>query len=90
MMLYNRTVLSFGDLQASVNNAADTEQCHTQCLITHLLTNFLLFSSGGHMIAQEFISHVSDDCLFFFLPSLSKTYLSCKLRFKILHLKKEN
>lgn len=60
MMLYNRTVLSFGDLQASVNNAADTEQCHTQCLITHLLTIFLLFSSGGHMIAQEFISHITE------------------------------
>ncbi|XP_021236885.1 Fanconi anemia group C protein isoform X4 [Numida meleagris] len=57
MMLYNCTVLSFGDLLPSVNNIADTEQCHTRCLITHLLTSFLLFSSGGHMIAQEFISH---------------------------------
>ncbi|XP_042682787.1 Fanconi anemia group C protein [Centrocercus urophasianus] len=60
MMFYNRTVLSFGELQASVNSIADTEQYHTQCLITHLLTNFLLFSSGGHMIAQEFISHITE------------------------------
>ncbi|XP_031454393.1 Fanconi anemia group C protein-like [Phasianus colchicus] len=60
MMFYNRTVLSFGELQASVNNIADTEQYHTQCLVTHLLTNFLLFSSGGHMIAQEFISHITE------------------------------
>lgn len=71
MVFYNRTVLSFGELQASVNSIADTEQYHTQCLITHLLTNFLLFSSGGHMIAQEFISHVSGDCFVFcfFFPS---------------------
>ncbi|XP_052557154.1 Fanconi anemia group C protein [Tympanuchus pallidicinctus] len=60
MMFYNRTVLSFGELQASVNSIADTEQYPTQCLITHLLTNFLLFSSGGHMIAQEFISHITE------------------------------
>ncbi|XP_042733479.1 Fanconi anemia group C protein [Lagopus leucura] len=60
MMFYNRTVLSFGELRASVNSIADTEQYHTQCLITHLLTNFLLFSSGGHMIAQEFISHITE------------------------------
>ncbi|XP_048788128.1 Fanconi anemia group C protein [Lagopus muta] len=60
MVFYNRTVLSFGELQASVNSIADTEQYHTQCLITHLLTNFLLFSSGGHMIAQEFISHITE------------------------------
>ncbi|XP_015704765.1 Fanconi anemia group C protein isoform X3 [Coturnix japonica] len=60
MMLYNHPVLSFGDLQAPVNNVADTEQCHTQCLITHLLTNFLFFSSGGHMIAQEFISYITE------------------------------
>ncbi|XP_021236883.1 Fanconi anemia group C protein isoform X3 [Numida meleagris] len=60
MMLYNCTVLSFGDLLPSVNNIADTEQCHTRCLITHLLTSFLLFSSGGHMIAQEFISHITE------------------------------
>ncbi|XP_065601748.1 Fanconi anemia group C protein [Cyrtonyx montezumae] len=60
MVLYNRTVLSFGDLQASVNNIADTEQYHIQCLITHLLTNFILFSFGGHMIAQEFISHITE------------------------------
>ncbi|OXB80110.1 UNVERIFIED_CONTAM: hypothetical protein H355_006942 [Colinus virginianus] len=60
MMLYNRTVLSFGDLQASVNNTADTEQYHIQCLRIHLLTNFLLFSSGGHTIAQEFISHITE------------------------------
>lgn len=59
MMLFNTTTLSVRDLQAAVNSITDTEQCYTQHLTTHLLTNFLLFSSGGHMIAQEFISHVS-------------------------------
>ncbi|NXK55797.1 FANCC protein, partial [Chauna torquata] len=60
MMLFNCTILSVRDLQAAVNNITDTEQCYTQHLITHLLTNFLLFSSGGHTIAQEFISHITE------------------------------
>ncbi|KAI6058244.1 Fanconi anemia group C protein [Aix galericulata] len=60
MMLFNATTLSVRDLQAAVNSMTDTEQCYTQHLTTHLLTNFLLFSSGGHMIAQEFISHMTE------------------------------
>ncbi|NXJ65011.1 FANCC protein, partial [Rostratula benghalensis] len=58
MMLFSRTVLSIKDLEAAVHTVRNTEQCCNQHLITHLLTNFLLFSSGGHMIAQEFIYHV--------------------------------
>lgn len=60
MMLFNATTLSVRDLQAAVNSITDTEQCYSQHLTTHLLTNFLLFSSGGHMIAQEFISHITE------------------------------
>lgn len=82
MMLFNATTLSVRDLQAAVNSITDTEQCYSQHLTTHLLTNFLLFSSGGHMIAQEFISHVSV-VLFLYLPhpplffsSLSKIHFS--------------
>uniref|UniRef100_A0A8B9ZF54 FA complementation group C n=1 Tax=Anas platyrhynchos TaxID=8839 RepID=A0A8B9ZF54_ANAPL len=60
MMLFNATTLSVRDLQAVVNSITDTEQCYSQHLTTHLLTNFLLFSSGGHMIAQEFISHITE------------------------------
>lgn len=60
MMLFNTTTLSVRDLQAAVNNITDTEQRYTQHLITHLLTNFLLLSSSGHMIAQEFISHITE------------------------------
>nr|XP_013805091.1 PREDICTED: Fanconi anemia group C protein-like [Apteryx mantelli mantelli] len=56
VMLFSCTILSVKDLQAAVHKT-DIKQCCTQHLITHLLINFLLFSSGGHMIAQEFISH---------------------------------
>ncbi|XP_069633590.1 Fanconi anemia group C protein isoform X3 [Haliaeetus albicilla] len=57
MLLFSCTVLSVKDLEAAVHSIMDIEQCCNQHLITHLLTNFLLFSSGGHMIAQEFIYH---------------------------------
>ncbi|XP_075597023.1 Fanconi anemia group C protein isoform X2 [Balearica regulorum gibbericeps] len=60
MKLFSCTVLSVKDLEAAVHSITDTEQCCNQHLITHLLTNFLLFSSGGHTIAQEFIYHVTE------------------------------
>ncbi|NXX22212.1 FANCC protein, partial [Podargus strigoides] len=59
MMLFSCTVLSVKDLEAAVHSISDIEQGCNQHLIIHLLINFLLFSSGGYMIAQEFISHVS-------------------------------
>lgn len=52
------------DLEAAVHSVKDVEQCCSKYLITHLLTNFLLFSSGGHTIAQEFIDHVSVSSFF--------------------------
>ncbi|NWS67355.1 FANCC protein, partial [Crotophaga sulcirostris] len=60
MMLSTCTVLSVKDLEAAVHSVMDVEHCCNQQLITHLLTNFLLFSSGGHMIAQEFIHHITE------------------------------
>ncbi|XP_053910712.1 Fanconi anemia group C protein [Cuculus canorus] len=60
MMLFSRTVLSVKDLEAAVHDIIDVKQCCNQQLITHLLTNFLLFSSGGHMIAQEFIHCITE------------------------------
>ncbi|NWJ05442.1 FANCC protein, partial [Crypturellus undulatus] len=57
-MLFNCTALSVKDLQDAVHKA-DIQQSSIQHLTTHLLTNFLLFSSGGHMIAWEYISHMS-------------------------------
>lgn len=60
MMLFNCTVLSVKALEAAVHSITDTEQCCNQHLLTHLLTNFLLFSSGGHTIAQEFIYHITE------------------------------
>lgn len=59
MTLFSCTVLSVKDLEAAVRSATDTEQSCIQRLTTHLLIYFLLFSSGGHMIAQELIYHVS-------------------------------
>ncbi|NXL95468.1 FANCC protein, partial [Alectura lathami] len=59
-MLYNCAILSVRDLQAVVNNITDTKQYYARHLTTHLLTSFLLFSSGGHMIAQECISHINE------------------------------
>ncbi|NXG42635.1 FANCC protein, partial [Psilopogon haemacephalus] len=58
--LFSCTVLSIKDLEAAVHNIADTEHCCIQHLITHLLTCFLLFSSGGHTIAQELIYHITE------------------------------
>ncbi|NXQ92067.1 FANCC protein, partial [Nyctibius grandis] len=60
MMLFRCTVLSVKDLEAAVHSIMDVEQCCNRHLVTHLLTNFLLFSSGGHMIAQEFIYHITE------------------------------
>ncbi|NXY74545.1 FANCC protein, partial [Glareola pratincola] len=60
MMLFSCTVLSVKDLEAAVHTVMDIDQCCNQHLITHLLTNFLLFSSGGHMIAQEFIYYITE------------------------------
>ncbi|XP_008940320.1 PREDICTED: Fanconi anemia group C protein, partial [Merops nubicus] len=60
MMLFSCTVLSVKDLEAAVHSIMDTEQSYIWHLITHLLTNFLLFSSGGHRIAQEFIYHITE------------------------------
>ncbi|NXA37165.1 FANCC protein, partial [Eudromia elegans] len=57
-MLFNCTALSVKDLQDAVHET-DIKQSGTQQLTTHLLISFLLFSSGGHTIAQEYISHVS-------------------------------
>ncbi|NXP28342.1 FANCC protein, partial [Scytalopus superciliaris] len=58
MMLFSCTDLSLKDLEAAVHRITGIEQCCNQNLIIHLLTNFLLFSSGGHMVAQECI-----DCI---------------------------
>ncbi|KAM9213239.1 Fanconi anemia group C protein [Leptosomus discolor] len=60
MMLFNCTVLSVKDLESVVHSITDIKQCCNQDLITHLLTNFLLFSSGGHKVAQEFIDHITE------------------------------
>ncbi|XP_075787933.1 Fanconi anemia group C protein isoform X3 [Pelodiscus sinensis] len=58
MMLFSCTTLSITDLQAAANTKTDKRQSCTRHLVRHLLLSFLLFSSGGHKIAQEFISHV--------------------------------
>ncbi|NXE22699.1 FANCC protein, partial [Ardeotis kori] len=60
MMLFSCTVLSVKDLEAAVQSVTDIDQCCNQHIITHLLTSFLLFSSGGHMIAEEFIYHITE------------------------------
>ncbi|XP_039400202.1 Fanconi anemia group C protein [Mauremys reevesii] len=58
MMLFSCTTLSITDLQAAAGTKTDKRQPCTKHLVRHLLISFLLFSSGGHKIAQEFISHV--------------------------------
>ncbi|XP_043403029.1 Fanconi anemia group C protein isoform X5 [Chelonia mydas] len=58
MMLFSCTNLSITDLQAAASTKTDKRQPCTKHLVRHLLLSFLLFSSGGHKIAQEFISHV--------------------------------
>ncbi|NXJ99195.1 FANCC protein, partial [Corythaixoides concolor] len=60
MMLFSSAVPSVKDLEAAVYSITHIEQCCNQHLITHLLTNFLLFSSGGHTIAQKFIVHITE------------------------------
>ncbi|XP_027509082.1 Fanconi anemia group C protein isoform X2 [Corapipo altera] len=60
MMLFSCTDLSLRDLEAAVHRIMGTEQCWNQPLMTHLLTNFLLFSSGGHLVAQECIYHITE------------------------------
>ncbi|NWR94563.1 FANCC protein, partial [Furnarius figulus] len=60
MMLFSCTDLSLKELEVVVNRITGIEQCCNQYLIIHLLTNFLLFSSGGHMIAQECICHITE------------------------------
>ncbi|NXI75622.1 FANCC protein, partial [Rhipidura dahli] len=59
MMLFSCTELSLKDLEAAVHRITGTEQCWNQCLTTHLLTNFLLFSPGGRKIAQQCIYHIT-------------------------------
>ncbi|NXU94024.1 FANCC protein, partial [Xiphorhynchus elegans] len=60
MMLFSCTDLSLKELEVAVNRVTGIEQCCSPYLILHLLTNFLLFSSGGHMIAQECICHITE------------------------------
>ncbi|NWS33886.1 FANCC protein, partial [Polioptila caerulea] len=60
MMLFSFADLSLKDLEAAVHRVTDTEQSCNQRLTTHLLTNFLLFSPGGHKIAQECIYHITE------------------------------
>ncbi|XP_068858667.1 Fanconi anemia group C protein isoform X2 [Aphelocoma coerulescens] len=59
MKLFSCTDLSLKDLEGAVHRITGIEQCWNQCLTTHLLTNFLLFSHGGHKIAQECIYHIT-------------------------------
>ncbi|NXK41160.1 FANCC protein, partial [Piprites chloris] len=60
MMLFSCTDLSLRDLEAAVHRITGTEQCCNPRLMAHLLTNFLLFSSGGHTVAQECIYHITE------------------------------
>ncbi|XP_057900195.1 Fanconi anemia group C protein [Melospiza georgiana] len=60
MTLFSCRDLSLKDLEAAVHRVTGVEQCCNQQLSTHLLTNFLLFSSGGHKIAQECIHHITE------------------------------
>ncbi|XP_051498918.1 Fanconi anemia group C protein [Apus apus] len=60
MMLFSCEVLSVKDLEAAVQCVKDIEQCCNLHLATHLLTNFLLFSSCGRTVAQELIYHIAE------------------------------
>ncbi|NXA00502.1 FANCC protein, partial [Nesospiza acunhae] len=60
MTLFSCTDPSLKDLEAVVHRVTGVEQCCNQQLTTYLLTNFLLFSSGGHKIAQECIYHITE------------------------------
>ncbi|NXQ53280.1 FANCC protein, partial [Anthoscopus minutus] len=59
MMLFSCANLSLKDLKAAVHRVTGIEQGCSQRLTTHLLINFLLFSPGGHQIAQECIYHIT-------------------------------
>ncbi|NXQ30749.1 FANCC protein, partial [Alaudala cheleensis] len=59
-MLSSCADLSLKDLEAAVHRETGTEQCCNQHLTAHLLTNFLLFSPGGHQLAQECIHHITE------------------------------
>ncbi|NWT54622.1 FANCC protein, partial [Erythrocercus mccallii] len=60
MMLFSCADLSLKDLEAAVHRVMGIEQCCNQHLTAHLLTNFLLFSPGGHKLAQECINHITE------------------------------
>ncbi|NWZ65637.1 FANCC protein, partial [Acrocephalus arundinaceus] len=60
MMLFSCADLSLKDLEAAVHMVTGTEQCCNQSLTTYLLTNFLLFSPGGHKLVQECIYHITE------------------------------
>ncbi|NXB52802.1 FANCC protein, partial [Leucopsar rothschildi] len=60
MMLFSCVDVSPKDLEAAVHRVTGTEQCCNQRLTTHLVTNFLLFSPGGHEIAQECICRITE------------------------------
>ncbi|XP_014107702.1 PREDICTED: Fanconi anemia group C protein [Pseudopodoces humilis] len=60
MMVFSCADLSVKDLEAAVHRITGIEQCCNQRLTTHLLTNFLLFSTGGPKIAQECIYHIAE------------------------------
>ncbi|KFZ67049.1 Fanconi anemia group C protein, partial [Podiceps cristatus] len=60
MMVFSSAVLSVKDLEAAVHSVTDIEKCRNQHLIVHILTNFLLFSSAGRMVAQAFIYHITE------------------------------
>ncbi|XP_019410335.1 PREDICTED: Fanconi anemia group C protein isoform X1 [Crocodylus porosus] len=59
-MLFSHTTLSITDLEAAASRMSDTTQPCTKHLIRHLFISFLLFSSGGHKIAREFVSHITE------------------------------
>ncbi|NWV35670.1 FANCC protein, partial [Grantiella picta] len=60
MTLFHRTDLSLNDVEAAIHRITGTEQCCNWPLVTHLLTSFLLFSPGGHKIAQQCIYHITE------------------------------
>ncbi|NXI26445.1 FANCC protein, partial [Sterrhoptilus dennistouni] len=60
MMLFSCADLSLKDLEAAVHRIRGIEQCCNQRLTAHLLINFLLFSPGGHKLAQECMYHITE------------------------------
>lgn len=73
-----------------MHRVTGVEQCCNQQLTTHLLTNFLLFSSGGHKIAQECIYHVSVSSFFSRLTSIHTYFTIFDLSFYLLIKKTHN